>query len=623
MPLTLTLGGKALPFQQRGGALYFYLPDSTPARYSRQHTLWFTHGRSLVASEPPDDTEPLNTLVAEQRLTGAEQYSPKFVGDPWFWRTLVGPATDEHALETPGRTAGLVKVTLKMAGVTRTEHDVIVLVGGEKAGALHWFGEERHEGVLSLELPAGDTLAISLQVPESARGADISLLDEMVVRYPSAPLAVDGSFRGLSEQAGVVRFESVGAEVMAWQLEPSVAPLPVTADGGSASVTLPANRLLLLTEPELAQVATLEAADEAPISQAGADYVAIVSPELVEAIQPLLAMHEEEGLSTLLVTPQEVYDSYSHGEVDPLAFQALLREGSASWETKPRFVLLVGDSTYDPHGFQVEPPTAYLPSPFVETVFGGETVSDNLIADVDDDGYPDVALGRLPARTPEQVSRYVEKALAYSNDPAEGDWRQRVLLAADGQETLFQAHSERLREDVPSDIEALTVYPNARSDALAEMLPRLNEGSLVVNYVGHGSVQQWGKDQLLTAESASALTNGQRLPIFINMTCLAGLFSHPKQESLAESLLWAAEGGAIAAVAPTSLTLPTNQTQLNISLLQSLLSAERPTVGEALDAAKRTVILNTANDHDIVATFNLLGDPALRPAPQPGVTAGQ
>ncbi|MGH2544148.1 MAG: C25 family cysteine peptidase, partial [Ardenticatenaceae bacterium] len=610
-PLTLSLDGSAIPFQRHEGSLYFYLPTSMPARYSNQHTLWLTHGQSLVAADPPGSEQPLSTILAEQRLTGDEQYSPKYVGDPWFWRTLVGPTTDQHELPTPGRQAGPVTVTVRMGGVTATEHDVTVLFEEQEAGAFHWFGDERHEETLSLDLPAGETLNLSIAVPEPEGGADISMVDEIVVRYPTAPVLQEGYFAGLATQAGMAAFDNAGEGTLAWQVEPSLAVLPVEIAGGQARVALPAGDLVVITEARLAAPATVVAAPESSaLSTEGAEYLAIVAPPLAEATEPLLAYHREQGLSTLLLTPQEVYDAYSHGTVDPLAFRALLRAAQEQWATPPRFVLLVGDSTYDPLGHKTAPPESYLPSPFVETVYGGETVSDNVLADLDEDGYPDVALGRLPARSPEQIEIYIQKLLAYNNDPAAGAWRQRVLLAADGQDELFKRHSEALLDGIPSNVETLTVYPEAHSDALAEMLPLLNEGSLVVNYVGHGSVQQWGKDQLLTAEEASALSNGNRLPIYINMTCLTGLFSHPQQQSLAESLLWASEGGAIAAIAPTSLTLPTNQTRLNEALLVELFSPDRPAIGEALDRAKQTVPLDTANDHDIVATFNLLGDPA-------------
>jgi hypothetical protein len=37
----------------------------------------------------------------------------------------------------------------------------------------------------------------------------------------------------------------------------------------------------------------------------------------------------------------------------------------------------------------------------------------------------------------------------------------------------------------------------------------------------------------------------------LNFTASPDLFSHPEQESLAEALLWQADGGVVAMVAPT------------------------------------------------------------------------
>jgi hypothetical protein len=51
------------------------------------------------------------------------------------------------------------------------------------------------------------------------------------------------------------------------------------------------------------------------------------------------------------------------------------------------------------------------------------------------------------------------------------------------------------------------------------------QGSLLVNYIGHGSINQWGKDLIFTTADAAALANGKCLPVVINMTCLTGLFT--------------------------------------------------------------------------------------------------
>ena len=78
----------------------------------------------------------------------------------------------------------------------------------------------------------------------------------------------------------------------------------------------------------------------------------------------------------------------------------------------------------------------------------------------------------------------------------------------------------------------------------------LNDGSALVGYFGHGSVTQWGKDNMFTVKDVETLQNGGKLPVVINMTCLAGLFTHPAVQSLAETLLWKPDGGAVAVLAP-------------------------------------------------------------------------
>lgn len=606
-PLTLSMNEEALPFQVHEGTLYFYLPDDINARYSNQHVLWLSHGASLEPPTSPSDETPISTVMQEQKLTGTELYSANHLGDPWFWVTLVAPTTETYEVLTAERQKGAVTVTVRAAGVTKVPHQLMVSLNEKEAGTLSWNGQERHEESFTLEVEASEKINVTFELPESESGIDMSMLDDVIVSYPSQPEAVEGFFKGRAEEEGVAEFSALGEDIVAWQLEPDLMPLKVEQQ----RVFLPANQTFVVSQRDNAQSAVIERVEDTKIVTEGADYLAIVVPELKEALEPLLAFHREQGLSVLVLETQQVYDAYSAGITDPFAFRDLLADADATWEEKPRFVLLVGDSTYDPNGYKNELPPTYLPSPFIDTVFGGETVSDNVIADIDDDGYPDVALGRLPARSAEQLETMIDKITLYTQQPAEGAWRERVVFAADGREELFQRTSEGLRNDIPIDLETVTIYPEAAEDAMSEMIPALNEGSLIVNYVGHGSVEQWGRDELLTVEGASELSNGQRLPLFINMTCLTGLFSHPSQESLAETLLWAKNGGAIAAVAPSSLTLPTNQSKLNQALLKELLETEKPTIGEALMRAKQQVPLTNNNEHDIVATFNLLGDPAI------------
>src|SRR6185503_18597782 len=60
-----------------------------------------------------------------------------------------------------------------------------------------------------------------------------------------------------------------------------------------------------------------------------------------------------------------------------------------------------------------------------------ETASDDWLADFNDDGVPEIALGRLPARTAEDAGVMVAKILTYSAERAEQPPLRGALLVSD------------------------------------------------------------------------------------------------------------------------------------------------------------------------------------------------
>ena len=81
---------------------------------------------------------------------------------------------------------------------------------------------------------------------------------------------------------------------------------------------------------------------------------------------------------------------------------------------------------------------------------------------------------------------------------------------------------------------------------------------------------------------------------------------------MGEDLLLTEDGGAVAVFAPSSLTLSSDQEPLNQALLTALLEEDAPPVGLAILEAKRSVAAETQGQRDVIETFTLLGDPALR-----------
>ncbi len=139
-----------------------------------------------------------------------------------------------------------------------------------------------------------------------------------------------------------------------------------------------------------------------------------------------------------------------------------------------------------------------------------------------------------------------------------------------------------------------------------ELLRQLNDGQLLVNYMGHGSTEVWAGGKLLTSADARVLTNGDRLPVVVAMNC-NGFFHDLYTESLAEALLKAPQGGAVAVWASSGLTGPHQQAVMNQALIDALFGEKRLTLGEATKRAKALT-----GGRDVQRTWLLFGDPTTR-----------
>lgn len=215
-----------------------------------------------------------------------------------------------------------------------------------------------------------------------------------------------------------------------------------------------------------------------------------------------------------------------------------------------------------------------------------------------------MAIGRLPASTAEQAVNMVTKIVRYDQAmPSDA-----ILLVADNDDGYdFQSASAQLKSSLAGlRVEQIDRGQMDDQTARTRVLDAINRGQRAVNYIGHGSVNQW-KASLLTSADADSLTNDQRPTLFVMMTCLNGYFVDSGFESLAEALIRAPKGGAVAVWASSGLTGPSGHAELNQEFYRLLLSGDGMTVGEAALKAKAAV-----SDGDLRRTWILFGDPTMR-----------
>jgi hypothetical protein len=267
----------------------------------------------------------------------------------------------------------------------------------------------------------------------------------------------------------------------------------------------------------------------------------------------------------------------------------------------------VGDASFDPKNYYGYGDFDFVPTKLIDTVYM-ETASDDWFVDLNNDGLPEIAIGRLPVRTVEEANTVVSKIIGYERT---GTLKE-ALLVADMNETdgdfNFERASEEVRALLPSYLRVSKIYRSQFSGddvVKSELLGGINRGPMLVNFIGHGSLEIW-RGSILTSDDAENLTN-RGLPFFVIMTCLNGSFQDPYAEPLGEALLKAPQGGAIAVWTSSGLTEPQGQALMNKELIRLLLGSKSITLGEAVARAK-----SATGDQDVRKTWILFGDPSQR-----------
>src|SRR5262249_35865680 len=169
-----------------------------------------------------------------------------------------------------------------------------------------------------------------------------------------------------------------------------------------------------------------------------------------------------QGLKVEVADVDDVFDEFSFGVHTPQALKDFFSWAKAHWSVAPRYVLLVGDSTWDPRNYMGRGEDDFVPTKLIDTS-QLETASDDWITDFNNDGMPEMSVGRLPVRTADQTSAVVSKILNFS---ASGPNQNGALLVAD---TGFEAGIAQTRSLLPPSMPVQTIN---RSDGTNDVAVR-------------------------------------------------------------------------------------------------------------------------------------------------------
>lgn len=654
-----------------------YLLDSAPGARARMRDAVADAGvaRGAALLERTLHIEQENLMIRLDQ----EQQKPGEEADVWQWAKLThaDPKPFETSFDLPDLAdahTGTLALTLDFRGLSSLvqprrdkqprvdDHVVDITLNGHALPAQHWNGrdEVRH----ALEVPTAwlkpQANALVLRVPKrelpwakAVDAVDVVMFNWLEARYPVAG-NLDASPAPLQ-----VRADAAADVQMHWS--GAGTPLLYGSDGlrrpghplatGQYAFAPAASgvRLYPALDGKLARPLALRAVAAADWrnSREGYDYLIVSNARLLQAIEPLAAFHRQRGLKVAVLDVDAVYDQFNHGITHPQAIRNLVDDGLRNWKTKPRFLLLVGDASFDirhdtyndlnyakwtdrellfPGHFGAVPgeeykdkpkkladrnliPTWQYPSP------EGQSASDNAYGTVGEDWHPVVAVGRFPVVEPAEVSAIVAKTIDYLSKPQLGAWRRDVMFITDELDMFKQASDEIATALGKDGFLADKVYasPKETDNAAHQNAIRegIDEGRLLVHFLGHGGRYIWRTGppdlhknaDLFTLDDVSSLTNRTHLPMVLSMTCYSAPFDNPTEDSIGERFLREPGKGAVAVFAASWRNSPSPA--FSKRLISELL-APGATIGEAIVRTKKA-----SADRTLVEMYNLLGDPAV------------
>lgn len=392
-------------------------------------------------------------------------------------------------------------------------------------------------------------------------------------------------------------------------------------------------------------------------ADAPVDMVIIIptSQTLLSQAERLKKLHEtHDGMTVRIVPADELYNEFSSGTPDATAYRRYLKmfyDKAQSDADIPRYLVLFGDAVWD-NRMLTSSCRGLNPDDFL-LCFEGENsfsqvncfVSDDFFCLLDDGedvsnlrGKPDVAVGRISARTIEQATTIVDKTEAYIANKEAGSWKNTfVVMGDDGNNNVHMIAADTVGKMVERMQPAINVkrimwdaYNRETSstgfrypDAEAAVKKYMANGALVLNYNGHGAAGQISHELVLNLNSFTTNTT-KRLPLWVTASCDIAPFDGVI-DNIGEAAMYNNHGGAVAFYGTTRTVYTGANLAMNRLFTHYLFSKAADgghiSIGEAARLAKVGLVVGVKLDgQDKTSTqdasmnklhYVLLGDPAL------------
>lgn len=380
------------------------------------------------------------------------------------------------------------------------------------------------------------------------------------------------------------------------------------------------------------------------------DMVIIAPKAFTEQAERLAEAHRTSDLMAVYVAdPQSIYNEFSSGMPEATAYRRFMKmfyDRRSSEADAPKYLLLFGDGSYDNRQLtnewkSVDRSNFLLTFQSENSISAGSSsgtfVTDDYFGFLEDNSGQSITssvlkigIGRFPVRTVSQAKNAVDKVAAYMENQETGSWKNTVTFVADDgsssdnfstahiklandlAETLTSSNPEMMAKKLFFDAHkkdnssGFATYPTIKQG----IQQQLKDGTLLINYVGHGNNDSWSDEKVLTQSDISQFSYS-KLPVWITATCDFTPFD-AVQTSAGEAVFLNASSGGIALLTTMRVAYAETNEPINKALINSLFERTDgvyPRLGDAIMNMKNNVASKIAHQK---LNFILIGDPALR-----------
>ena len=387
----------------------------------------------------------------------------------------------------------------------------------------------------------------------------------------------------------------------------------------------------------------------------GTDLIIVSSPLLLSQSEEIAELHRGEGLFVEVVTPFQVYNEFSSGNPDVTAIKKFMKhlyDMAPSEEERIRYLLMMGDASYKGNKSwnagntynvicyeslnSLSPTNSYVSDDyfaFLEDT-AGELATDDLL----------IVVGRIPVSSSADADAFVNKiriymgenaneevCSSYTDDTAYGPWRNRVVFVSDDKDgnggatesnhmATCEEHSDSIYTKY-NDYNVEKIYMDSYQqfstpggerypDGNAAIRNSVEDGALLVTYIGHGGERGWAHERILNTTTIKEFENLYKLPVFFTATCELARYDNPDEISAGEFLLNNPQGGGVAMLTTTRIVFSGDNHDLGVAFFNVVFEYEEDLEFRLGDIARLTKNLGPQSAN--TRNFSLLGDPALR-----------